>query len=42
MKRLFYLFPLYILFLSGMPCSPNDGCCQEEMHSTSMPVSPAV
>lgn len=31
MKRLLFLFPLYILFLSGIPCSPNDGCCQEEI-----------
>jgi hypothetical protein len=31
MKRLFLLFPLYILFLSGIPCSPYDGCCQEEL-----------
>ena len=34
MKRLYLLFPLYILFLSGVPCSPNDGCCQAEMHTT--------
>lgn len=33
MKRLFLLFPLYILFLSGVPCSPNDGCCAEEVHA---------
>jgi hypothetical protein len=37
-KRLLYLFPFYILFLSGVPCSPYDGCCDEELniaaHST--------
>jgi hypothetical protein len=33
MKRLLLLFPLYILFLSGLPCSPNDGCCAEEIHA---------
>ena len=33
MKRLLLLFPLYILFLSGVPCSPNDGCCQEELQA---------
>ncbi|HMH20496.1 MAG TPA: hypothetical protein VK563_01915 [Puia sp.] len=33
MKRLLYLFPFYILFLSGVPCSPNDGCCIEEMRT---------
>src|SRR5882757_311090 len=31
MKRLLFLFPLYILFLSGVPCSPNDRCCAEEL-----------
>jgi len=30
MKRLLYLFPLYILLLSGMPCKADDGCCAEE------------
>ena len=30
MKRLFYFFSLYILFLSGVPCSPYDRCCAEE------------
>lgn len=33
MKRLLLLFPLYILFLSGLPCSPNDGCCAEEIQA---------
>jgi hypothetical protein len=33
MKRLLYLFSFYILFLSGVPCSPNDGCCQDH-HSS--------
>ena len=28
-KRLLYLFPFYILFLSGVPCSPYDGCDEE-------------
>lgn len=33
MKRLLLLFPLYILLLSGVPCSPNDGCCTEETYA---------
>jgi hypothetical protein len=31
MKRLLLLFPIYILFLSGMPCSIDDDCCMGEM-----------
>jgi len=34
MKRLLLLFPLYILFLSCLPCSPTDECCQEEIQAT--------
>ena len=34
MKRLLFLFPLYILFLSCVPCSPTDECCQEEIQAT--------
>ena len=33
MKRLFYFFSFYILFLSGVPCSPYDRCCVEELQS---------
>ena len=41
MKRLLYLFSFYILFLSGVPCSPNDGCCQEEIHAATAGQHPA-
>jgi len=34
MKRLLWLFPFYILILSGVPCSAADRCCQEEMQTT--------
>ncbi len=34
MKRLLYLFPLYILLLSGIPCKASDGCCAEEVDAT--------
>ncbi|WP_147313929.1 hypothetical protein [Deminuibacter soli] len=31
MKWLLYLFSLYVLVLSGIPCSADDDCCMEEM-----------
>jgi hypothetical protein len=33
MKRLLYLFPLYILLLSFVPCKADDGCCEEEINA---------
>ncbi|MDR3715992.1 MAG: hypothetical protein P4L51_24565 [Puia sp.] len=36
MKRLLYLFSLYILLLSGVPCSPDDECCREEINATAL------
>ena len=34
MKWLVYLFSLYVLALSGIPCSADDDCCIEETRST--------
>jgi hypothetical protein len=35
MRRLLYLFSLYILLLSGIPCKADDGCCVDEISATS-------
>jgi len=40
MKWLLYLFSFYLLFLSGVPCSPDDACCMEEMY-TGAPAGPS-
>ncbi|RXK80436.1 DUF6660 family protein [Filimonas effusa] len=33
MKWLVFLFSLYVLVLSGIPCSADDDCCIEESRS---------
>jgi hypothetical protein len=34
MKWFVYLFSLYILLLSGVPCNANDDCCMDEIAQT--------
>lgn len=34
MKWFVYLFSLYILLLSGIPCEANDDCCMDEIDQT--------
>jgi hypothetical protein len=37
MKWFVYLFSLYILILSGIPCNADDDCCIDEISVTSIP-----
>src|SRR5438105_3808871 len=34
MKWLVYLFSLYVLLLSGVPCNADDDCCAGEINTT--------
>lgn len=41
MKWPVYLFAFYVLLLSGIPCSANDDCCNDEVVTTATNKTPA-